>query len=191
MKKLLILLLFPITVFSQQSKDGYHDTTISRLVNEKINQYRASKGTTMLSTNDTLLSYADAGTKYKLDKILSGEDKMFYHEQPKEFKNDFYEVICFVPYLKDDYNFNADTIAETILEAYQSSQMHNVIILLPWQINMVTSVYVKYIKYDYPESFPIHLQKRSGWFLFTATQLERSMELMGSKIWDLEYTINN
>ena len=38
MKKLLILLLLPITIFSQEN---HFDTTIARLINEKINEYQA------------------------------------------------------------------------------------------------------------------------------------------------------
>ena len=66
MKKLLILLLLPITIFSQEN---YYDITIARLINEKINEYRIEKGLHAFIETDSLYNnintYTNQATKQK------------------------------------------------------------------------------------------------------------------------------
>jgi len=158
MKKLLILLL-PITIFSQEN---YYDTTIARLINEKINEYRVENGLHKFIETDSLQNAVELYIKNESTKMQT--TNWFHHSNLKNK-----EVICHSPASpnfvtkKDGYNqiFSADSIATGIVEAYKNSPGHNALILNKSTTKFITSVYVFY---HYKKGF-------EGWSVFTATEL--------------------
>ncbi len=158
MKKLLILLL-PITIFSQEN---YYDTTIARLINEKINEYRVENGLHKFIETDSLQNAVELYIKNEANKMQT--TNWFHHSNLKNK-----EVICHSPASpnfvtkKDGYNqiFSADSIATGIVEAYKNSPGHNALILNKSTTKFITSVYVYY---HYKKGF-------ENWAVFTATEL--------------------
>ncbi len=158
MKKLLIL-LFPITIFSQEN---YYDTTISRLINEKINEYRVENGLHPYIETDSLQNAVELYIKNESTKMQT--TNWFHHSDLKNA-----EVVCYSPAApsfvtkEDGYTqiFSADSIATGIIEAYKNSPGHNALILDKASTKFITSVYVFY---HYKKGF-------EGWSVFTATEL--------------------
>ena len=151
MKKLLILLLLPITIFSQEN---HFDTTIARLINEKINEYRVNKGRYNLIQTDRFKSETEQYC-VKTAEIINATRRF---EHSSIFGNGKYsEVCCFVPFNHSE--LSADSLAYEVVDAYMNSRSHNVAILDVGITKIHTSVYIYYDP------------KHEDWALYTATQI--------------------
>jgi len=159
MKKLLILLLLPITIFSQEN---YYDTTIARLINEKINEYRISKGLYNLIQTDRYKSETEQYCAKAAQKIT--ETRIIEHSS-LFFPGKWSEIICSVPF--NGAEMSADSLANEVVDAYINSRPHHVAILSIGVTKIHTSVYIYYNP------------KQKMWKLFTA-----------SHIMDWEYEFN-
>ena len=168
MKKLLILLL-PITIFSQEN---YYDTTIARLINQKINEYRIEKGLHPFIETDSLKNETNLYVKKYTNKLqvsdiiehsnIESEGEVIAHASISPSygsANENYKKLS----KKESYNrlHNVDSIATAIVEGYKNSRSHNVGILDRSCIKFTTSVYVYY---HYKKGF-------ENWAVFTATQI--------------------
>ena len=150
MKKLLILLL-PITIFSQEN---YYDTTIARLINQKINEYRISKNRYNLIKTDRLKSETE---EYCINAAQKLNDTGILSHSSITGNGKYSEVICYVPFNWSE--INADSLASSVVNAYIKSKPHNVAILGTGVTKIHTSVYVYYDP------------KQKDWQLFTASQI--------------------
>ena len=149
MKKLLILLLIPITIFSQEN---HYDTTVARLINEKINEYRVNKGLyNLIQTNkfkhETEQYCAKAAQKINKTGIIEHSSLFF----PGKWS----EIICFVPFNHSE--LSADSLANSVVTAYKNSRAHHIALLSIGITKIHTSVYIYYDP------------KHEDWALFTAS----------------------
>lgn len=157
MKKLLIL-LFPITLFSQEN---YFDTSISLLVNQKINEYRIENGLHPYIETDSLTSDIELYVKSHANELQYSN--VFHHSDMKNSEN-----ICYVPSStawidkEESYKLirSADSIATTIFEAWKSSPGHNNLMLDKAATKIVTVIYVFYN----------NNKGSKNWISFAATQ---------------------
>lgn len=158
MKKLLILLLLPITIFSQEN---YYDTTIARLINEKINEYRIEKGLHAFIETDSLYNNINTYTNQAAKKLANGNRTIKHSKYEKHG-----EVCAYSPVTpnfvtkKEGYNLirSADSIATAVLNGYKSSPGHNSLILQKPATKFITSVYIFY-----------HGGAFQSWSIYTAT----------------------
>ena len=149
MKKLLILLLLPITIFSQEN---YYDTTIARLINEKINEYRISKSLYNLIQTDRYKSEIEQYCAKAAQKIT--ETRIIEHSSLVP-PGGWSEIICSVPF--NGAEMSADSLANRVVDAYINSRPHHVAILSIGVTKIHTSVYIYYNP------------KQKMWKLFTAS----------------------
>ena len=164
MKKLLIILLLPISFYSQ---NDYRDTVIEAAINKKINEYRVENGLHELTTTERFRteidSYAVIASKKVEQSLLlehSGHPRL--------------EIMCFTPCSEywsdtkeDAYKtiFSADSISELTMEAWKNSPGHNSGMLdESWAKQIITSAYVFYI------------DARQGWATVIVTQLPTETE---------------
>jgi len=160
---LILLLLLPVTIFSQ---DAYRDTVIENLINQKFNEYRLEKGLHFIETTDSLRRLVD---KYVREEAKRKETTLWTHHS--NFERDSlqnYEIVCYGPASpafvskKDGFDqiFSADSIASRIVEAYKNSPGHNSVVLSKAHTKFITSVWVYY---DPRKGFEC-------WATFTATE---------------------
>ena len=165
MKKLLILLLLPITIFSQEN---HYDTTIARLINEKINEYRISKGLNNLIQTDRFKSETEQYCVKAAQKLT--ETRIIEHSSLVP-PGGWSEIICSVAF--NGAELSADSLAKRVITAYINSRPHHAALLSIGVTKIHTSVYIYYNP------------KQKMWKLFTASHIldwEYEVDLQYSSI---------